>query len=36
MTKARKTTQEERIEIAKECVSSGRNYGEIALKYKVS
>lgn len=36
MTKARKTTQEERMQIAKECLSSGKNYGEIALKYNVS
>lgn len=36
MTKARKTTQAERIEIAKNCVSSGMNYGETALKYNVS
>ena len=36
MTKARKTTIEERITIARECIESGRNYGEIANKYKVS
>jgi transposase-like protein len=36
MTKARKTRKKERIQIAKECLSSGRNYGEIALKYNVS
>ena len=36
MTKARKTTLEERIAIARECIESGRNYGEIANKYKVS
>lgn len=36
MTKARKTTMEERIAIAKECVASGKNYGEIAIKYNVS
>ncbi len=36
MTKARKTTKEERIAIAKECIESGRNYGEIAIKYNVS
>lgn len=36
MTKARKTTMEERITIAKECVASGRKYGEIAIKYNVS
>ncbi len=36
MTKARKTSLEERITIAKECIASGRNYGEIATKYNVS
>ena len=36
MTKARKTTLEERITIAKECIASGKNYGEIAIKYTVS
>ena len=36
MTKARKTSLEERIAIAKECIASGRNYGEIAIKYNVS
>ncbi len=36
MTKARKTTMEERITIAKECIASGMNYGEIAIKYNVS
>lgn len=36
MKKARGTTQEERIQIAKECISSGKNYGEMALKYHVS
>ena len=36
MTKARKTTLEERIAIAKECIASGKNYGEIAIKYNVS
>lgn len=36
MTKARKTTQEERLTIAGECLGSGKNYGEIALKYNVS
>ena len=30
------TTQEERIQIAKECLESGKNYGEMALKYNVS
>lgn len=36
MRKARNTTQEERIRIAKECIASGKNYGEMALKYEVS
>ena len=36
MTKARKTTIEERITIAKECIESGYNYGELAIKYQVS
>lgn len=36
MTKGRETTQAERIEIAKECIANGRNYGEAALKYNVS
>lgn len=36
MKQARKTTLEERIQIAEECFASGKNYGEIALKYNVS
>lgn len=36
MKKTRKTNFEERILIAKECIESGNNYGEIALKYDVS
>lgn len=36
MTKARKTTQQERIQIAKECLEAGCNYGEIASKYDIS
>lgn len=36
MTKRRKTTQEERLEIARECIACGNNYGAIALKYEVS
>ena len=31
-----KATKEERIQIAKECLTSGNNYGEIAKKYGVS
>ena len=36
MRKARSTAQEERIRIVKDCLASGKNYGEMALKYKVS
>ncbi len=36
MKKVRSTTQEERIQIAKECIASGKNYGEMVLKYHVS
>ena len=36
MKQGRVTTQEERIQIVKDCVASGKNYGEIALKYNVS
>ena len=36
MTKARKTTLEERVAIARECIASGRNYGDLAVKYNVS
>ena len=36
MKQGRSTTQEERIQIAKECYASGKNYGEIAHKYNVS
>lgn len=36
MKQGRETTQEERIKIARDCIASGKNYGEIALKYKVS
>lgn len=36
MTKGRKTTVEERIEIAKACLASGKNYQEIAAQYTVS
>ena len=31
-----KTTQEEQVQIAKECIENGNNYGEIAIKYQVS
>ena len=36
MKQGRDTTQEERIQIARDCLSSGKNYGEMALKYQVS
>jgi transposase-like protein len=36
MTKARKTTQEERVKIARECLENGKDYGAMALKYNVS
>lgn len=36
MKQRRDTTLEERIQIAKECLASGKNYGEMALKYNVS
>ena len=36
MKKSRITTQEERTQIVKECIASGKNYGETALKYNVS
>lgn len=36
MKQGRETTREERIRIAKDCIASGRNYGEMALNYQVS
>ena len=36
MKQGRKTTLEERVQIARECIVSGKNYGELALKYQVS
>lgn len=36
MKQGRDTTKEERLEIVKDCLASGRNYGAMALKYKVS
>ena len=36
MKNTHKATKEERIQIAKECLASGNNYGEIAKKYGVS
>lgn len=31
MKQGRATTQEERIQIVKDCIASGKNYGEMAL-----
>lgn len=36
MRQTRSTTQEERIQIVRECIASGKNYGEMAKKYNVS
>lgn len=36
MKQGRETTLEERIQIAEDCIASGKNYGEMALKYQVS
>lgn len=36
MKQGRQTTQEERVQIARECIASGKNYGEMARKYNVS
>lgn len=36
MKQGRETTLEERIQIVKECIACEKNYGEMALKYKVS
>ena len=36
MKQGRETTWEERIQIVRECIASGKNYGEMALKYQVS
>ena len=36
MKQGRETTREERTKIVKDCITSGKNYGKMALKYKVS
>ncbi len=36
MKQGRDTTKEERLAIVRDCLASEKNYGEIALKYKVS
>jgi len=36
MKQGRDTTLKERVQIAKECIAAGKNYGELELRYKVS
>lgn len=36
MTTRRKATKEERLSIAEECIATGHNYGETAIKHNVS
>lgn len=36
MTTGRDTTREERIQIVKECIAGGNDYGGTALRYQVS
>ena len=36
MKQRRKTTWKERIQIVRDCIAGGKNYGEMALKYQVS
>ena len=36
MKQGRDTTKEERLEIVKDCLASGKNYGKMAQKYQVS
>ena len=36
MTTGRETTREERIQIVKECIACGNDYGGTALRYRVS
>lgn len=36
MTKKRKTTEAERLEIVEYCMAHSNNYGETAMKYQVS
>ena len=36
MKSTHKVTQEERIQVVKECLESGNNYGEVAKKYGIS
>lgn len=36
MKQGREDTLEERIQIVRGCIACGKNYGEMALKYRVS
>ena len=36
MKQGRNTTKEERLEIVRNCLATGKNYSEMALRYKVS
>ena len=36
MNQGRDTTKEERLAIVKDCLASGKNYGEMAQKHQVS
>ncbi len=36
MKQGRETTFEERLQIVRDCIAGGKNYGEMALKYQVS
>ena len=36
MKQGRSTAKEERLEIVRDCLASGKNYGEMAQKYQVS
>lgn len=36
MKQGRETTFEERIQIVRDCIAAGKNYGAMALKYQVS
>ena len=36
MKNARKTTKEERLQIVEDCLQSGKNYAETAVKYQIS
>lgn len=36
MKQGRETTFDERLQIVRDCIAGGKNYGEMALKYQVS